>query len=52
MQRYECPKCHAVIHSDKNPVYCICGGKYKTIREKVDQFIEGCGLGDVFGIGK
>ena len=50
--KYECPKCHAVVHSSKKPEYCICGGKYETVRKKVDKFINGLGLGDVFGIGK
>ncbi len=29
MKKYVCPKCKSTVHSDKNPEYCVCGGKYE-----------------------
>lgn len=41
MQKYVCPKCHAVMWSSKKPMYCICGGKYQTTKEILDEILNG-----------
>jgi len=48
MKKYTCPKCHAVVYSDKKPVYCVCGGKYRTIFDDFKNLGFG-GLGAEFG---
>lgn len=30
-KKYVCPKCKAVVHSEKELEYCICGGKYELM---------------------
>lgn len=32
MKSYTCSKCKAVTHSGKDPVFCICGGRYSETR--------------------
>ncbi len=44
MQKYVCPKCHAVVWSGKEVKYCVCGGKYLTTLEVLEQL-----FGDAFG---
>ena len=43
--KYECPNCHAVVHSDKKLEYCVCGWKYE---EDYKQMFHDMGLGDIF----
>ena len=49
MNKYVCPKCRAVIHSNKKPEYCVCGGKYKTAVEEFNDLMNGLGFGFLSG---
>ncbi|KKN05766.1 hypothetical protein LCGC14_1084190 [marine sediment metagenome] len=40
MKKYRCPKCLAVVWSGKKLEYCICGGKYRTYREIVEELFK------------
>ena len=35
MSEFKCPKCGAVVHSEKELKFCICGGKYQSEFEKM-----------------
>jgi protein-arginine kinase activator protein McsA len=37
MTKYVCPKCHAIMWSSKKSKYYVCGGKYKTTQEAVEE---------------